>query len=638
MIAPITEVTVEDCYGVKVVLPWKKLKNGPVSRNLMQAITGRLKSRNLMLAVTDRLKYIANNRRGIQRIDLVVSDEPEHLSIDEKCLPIKTTDAATHTSQVGKQDCINPIFVMTVTDAGIVQTFNRGDTNFDRNDEIFNSSSNHVLEGSLSFEDACSVAPKRLGPTTITSATLVEKCGPSEISSHSPRNSCPFEVNPHGDTTTGAVVRAKSLPKRSRISNGNAVTCGDRSVAKEKNSLPVHRKVYGRVDKNDNAVGFEPKVELPVEVPIPQKRKRTARTHVPNPTTCFAKKRVKKECSVEGSQTDCTNRNDGRKTATSHKSNDRCEEENASGCNSAPEATKVTGKKDKDSSHARSVLDAITDPASRNVLFVDGRAKNNTCLGFIAATSNNYCESPFAFEDGDDTVTDASHINPHDVVRFAINNTTSPLIVVLCNYMGVMTWLNKYIHMELVQRAACKSCKKCVRDFVQPAYVSMKKRIPYCQHRARETLEHEDMMFYRPTLVWLGTSSLDVYFLFWDWATCCWKEASSFEHEATDDSFKAMNNTARLFRVSNIARNCQRPYRFVDVVRIMAKICTMFRGERPPTSPILHEASTSSVKLLSTDWTELTTSEVSSSDRRYTPCQLRFRSYIVKDGISVLQN
>lgn len=235
----------------------------------------------------------------------------------------------------------------------------------------------------------------------------------------------------------------------------------------------------------------------------------------------------------------------------------------------------------------RSLLNKLVDPNARDLLFVHARNEDNKCLGFAAATSNFYVEGrglPFDLRRG---VAGLSRdcVNPDDLVRFYLNNTEAPPIIVCCDYESVRPLL--LLDECPYQRPRCGICENTCRRVM---YILKHRRLPLCKYHAKmifydkEQLGDDTVLLYQPELVYLHCNQKYVRCNIRNWEQESYIEISAFEHGLSHKGFGAMGRVERLCRAADSAATRENTNNPMTVVRTMQNICQMFQYSNNFTS------------------------------------------------------
>lgn len=167
----------------------------------------------------------------------------------------------------------------------------------------------------------------------------------------------------------------------------------------------------------------------------------------------------------------------------------------------------------------------VTDPKAQNVLFVNAVVKRGRCYRFAAATTTTFIDVdgglPYNIltETTDQQPTEPQHwrcssVRPRDIVRFVVNNMSTPVTIVGCDFDQLLTTtdrsfcddfcrftkLPKETLSETDGEELCGICFPLERrrgDFVTSDGLFL-----YCLEHARTVMQYgADLLLYIPTTV-----------------------------------------------------------------------------------------------------------------------------------------
>lgn len=175
----------------------------------------------------------------------------------------------------------------------------------------------------------------------------------------------------------------------------------------------------------------------------------------------------------------------------------------------------------------------ITDPSSRECLFVHAIIKDQLCHAFAAATTTTMV----GIEGGTpyNLLTTHSHeglpkdssedwrktpVWPKDIVRFTVNNSRTPVTIVSCDFDQQMPFLLDICRLKRLAPEVLaitgneEWCSACFPERkIRGTFVTTNGQFLYCQEHARIVLLQykTDLLLYKPTLVSLCANDTRVW-------------------------------------------------------------------------------------------------------------------------------
>ena len=196
-------------------------------------------------------------------------------------------------------------------------------------------------------------------------------------------------------------------------------------------------------------------------------------------------------------------------------------------------------------------------------------------LNVHAATKRFAAASGNIFYDGDGDVRS-------DMVRFAVNNTESPPVIVCYQQENLLADLKDVCHTNVLEHETCAKCWFNTRATVRAEYVLKKRNgqmAPTCRTHAWSEPADKELRFYRPNILALGMDDKYIICSSWYWSTREWAKISLKKHNIRR---KFGNMDDALARLACAARLEENPNNPLAVVQLLKKICTSF--ETPPPS------------------------------------------------------